>query len=94
VKYFDWNEEKNIKLKNERDISFEDVLFAIESDQILDIVENTKKYPNQKIFVVNIDNYAYLIPFVEDNDKIFLKTIIPSRKATKKYLINKKGDIK
>ena len=89
MKYFDWNQEKNAKLKSERDISFEDVVIAIEDNQILDIVENIKKYPNQKIFIVNIGNYAFLVPFVEDEKKIFFKTIIPSRKATKKYLIER-----
>lgn len=89
MKYFDWNEEKNKLLKIERDISFEEVLIAIESGNLLEIVEHPKKqkYPNQKILVVNINNYGYLVPFVEDKEKIFLKTIIPSRQATKKYLI-------
>ena len=91
MKFFDWNKEKNELLKIERGISFEAVLLAIESKQILDIIEhpNKKCYPNQKIFIVNINNYAYLVPFVEDKGKIFLKTIIPSRKATKKYIIKK-----
>ena len=89
MKYFDWNEDKNRLLKIEREISFEEVLIAIESGNLLDTIEHPKrgKYPNQKIFVVNINNYAYLVPFVEDEKKIFLKTIIPSRKATKKYII-------
>jgi len=89
--YFDWNEAKNSKLKNERDVSFEDILSCIEEGKILDIVtnKNNKKYPKQKIFIIAFNQYAYLIPFVEDSEKIFLKTIIPSRKATKKYLINK-----
>lgn len=88
VKFFDWNDEKNKKLKRERNISFEDVLVAISDDKILDILENknTKRYPNQKVFIVNIAEYAYLVPFVEDKDKYFLKTIIPSRIMTKKYL--------
>jgi len=89
VKYFDWNKEKNELLKIEREICFEDVLIAIESGNLVDILEHPRKqkYPNQKIFVVNINNYIYLAPFVEDEEKIFLKTIIPSRRATKKYLI-------
>ena len=92
VKYFDWNEEKNQKLKIERDISFEDIIVAIDSDRLLDVIEhsNLEKYLNQKVLVVNIRNYVYLVPFVEDNQKYFLKTIFPSRKMTKKYLINKK----
>jgi len=92
VKYIDWEEEKNLKLKKERDISFEEVIIAIEDNQILDIVEHTnkEKYPNQKIIIININEYAYLVPFVESEEKIFLKTIIPSRKATKKYLIERR----
>ena len=89
MKYFDWNSEKNEKLKIEREISFENVLIAIEEKKILDIIEhkNQKKYPNQKMFIINISNYAYLVPFIEDEHKIFLKTIIPSRKATRKYIL-------
>lgn len=90
MKYFDWNKDKNTLLEIE--ISFEEVSIAIESGNLLDVLEhpNKKRYPNQKIFVVNIRNYAYLIPFVEDGKKIFLKTIIPSRKATKKYIVEKR----
>ncbi len=93
MKYFDWNKQKNELLKIERDVCFEDVLIAIESGQVLDIVEHPekKRYPNQKILIININNYAYLVPFIEDKEKIFLKTIIPSRKATKKYIIKKGG---
>lgn len=88
MKYFSWNEEKNELLKEERQISFEDVVFYIEQGFLLDVLEhpNQEKYKGQKIFVVEIDEYAYLIPFVEDENEISLKTIIPSRKATKKYL--------
>jgi len=91
VKYFVWNEEKNETLKKERDISFENALVAIAEGKILDVLKhpNQEKYPNQKIFILNINEYAYLIPFVEDDKKVFLKTIIPSRKATKKYLIER-----
>jgi uncharacterized DUF497 family protein len=88
MKYFSWNEEKNELLKEERQISFEDVVFYIEQGFLLDVLEhpNQEKYKGQKIFVVQIEDYAYLVPFVEDGHEIFLKTIIPSRKATKKYL--------
>lgn len=91
MKYFDWDFEKNKKLKKERNISFEEILIAIDDNHLLDIVGHYKKdkYPKQRIFIVDIDNYAYLVPFVEDEEKIFLKTIIPSRKATKKYIIEK-----
>lgn len=88
MKYFDWNEEKNKKLLLEREVCFEDVLIAIEEGRLIDVlIHESKKYIGQKIFVVDIGNYAFLVPFVEDDEKIFLKTIIPSRKATKKYLI-------
>jgi hypothetical protein len=88
MKHFSWNEEKNELLKEERQISFEDVVFYIEQGFLLDVLEhpNQEKYKGQKIFVVEIDEYAYLIPFVEDENEVFLKTIIPSRKATRKYL--------
>lgn len=88
MKYFDWDEAKNEWLKEARNISFEIVISLIEMDNLLDIVEhpNKKKYKNQKIFIIEYDNYAYLVPFTEDKEKIFLKTIIPSRKATQKYL--------
>lgn len=89
MKYFDWNAEKNNKLKSERNIGFEDILLAIDDNCILDILQhkNIRKYPNQKVLIVKVDNYAFLVPYVEDEDKIFLKTIIPSRQATKKYII-------
>lgn len=92
MKYFDWDARKNEQLKSEREISFEDVLVAIEEGRLLDVVvhTNARRYPNQKIFVVAVSEYAYLVPFVEDEEKIFLKTIIPSRKATRKYIIDKK----
>lgn len=92
VKYVDWNKEKNELLKLERGISFEEVAAVIASGEVLDIVDHTnkKKYPNQQTYIVEINHYAYLVPFVEDEQKIFLKTIIPSRKATKKYLIERR----
>ena len=92
MKYFDWDKKKNEQLQEERDINFEEVVIAIEEGKILDIVEHPHKerYPNQKVFIIDINHYAYLVPFVEDDEKIFLKTIIPSRKATMKYLIKSK----
>ncbi|NLJ48336.1 MAG: DUF4258 domain-containing protein [Candidatus Atribacteria bacterium] len=88
MKNFAWNEDKNEKLKRERNISFEIILLQIEAGEILDILEhpNSEKYQGQKIFVIEFEGYAFLVPFVEDEQKIFLKTIIPSRKATKFYL--------
>ncbi len=88
MKNFVWNEEKNEKLKRERNISFEIIILQIEAGKILDILEhpNSEKYQGQKIFVIKFNEYAFLVPFVEDEQEIFLKTIIPSRKATKQYL--------
>ena len=88
MKYFSWNTDKNKQLQDERNISFEEIVFYIERGFLLDIVEhpNQTKYSGQKIFIVNINDYAYLVPFVETDKEVFLKTIIPSRKATKKYL--------
>ncbi len=85
MKYFNWNSEKNKKLIKERGVSFEICLVKIESKDVLDILDNIN-YPNQKLFVLEIEGYVYLVPFIENEDEIFLKTIIPSRKFTKKYL--------
>ncbi|MCF8316903.1 MAG: BrnT family toxin [Ignavibacteriales bacterium] len=92
MKYFDWNDEKNENLKKGRNLSFEKIVSQIESGYLLDIIEqpNKDKYKNQLIYVVEYESYAYLVPFIEDAEKVFLKTIIPSRKATKKYLNTEK----
>lgn len=89
MKYFDWDKHKNEKLKVQREIGFEDCLVAIDEGRLLATIEHTnkKKYPQQRIFIVAIGAYVYLVPFVEDEEKIFLKTIIPSRKFTKKYIL-------
>jgi uncharacterized DUF497 family protein len=88
VRYFSWNAEKNAKLKAERGVSFEDVVFHIERGDLLEILEhpNRERFGHQKVFVVLIADYIYLVPFVEDEGIVFLKTIIPSRRATRKYL--------
>jgi uncharacterized DUF497 family protein len=88
AKPFRWNDEKNTLLQADRGISFELVVTAIAEDKLLDVIEhpNQEKYPSQRIFVVEIDRYVYMVPFVESDDEIFLKTIIPSRKLKKKYL--------
>ena len=82
MKQISWDVNKNLLLKKEREISFEDVIYYIENEKIIDILEhpNKSKYHNQKIFVIQINDYVYLIPFVENDHKIFLKTIIPRRK--------------
>jgi uncharacterized DUF497 family protein len=89
---FGWDNEKNELLKKSRGICFEQVVLLMERGEVLDTIEhpNQEKYPGQKIAVVMIDTYAYLVPYVEDNEEIFLKTIIPSRKATNKYMRIKK----
>ncbi|MBF0280310.1 MAG: toxin [SAR324 cluster bacterium] len=91
TKRFDWNKKKNQQLKNERNISFEEIIYAIEREGPIDIFPHSdqKKYPNQSLYEVNIRDYIYLVPFVRQEDLIFLKTIIPSRKTTRNYL--KKG---
>ena len=88
MKQINWNAETNQLLMVERGISFEDVLFALQAGRLLDdlVHPNNNKYPNQRIFVVEIDEYAWLVPYVENEDEIFLKSVIPSRKATKQYL--------
>ncbi len=77
-----------MKLKRERNVGFEDVLLKIEKGEILDIIRNSnkQKYPNQQVLVLEINEYIYYVPFVENDDEIFLKTIIPSRKLNKQYL--------
>jgi uncharacterized DUF497 family protein len=87
MKSFRWNHDKNETLKAEREISFEEITVAIEGDGLLDILQhpNPDKYPGQRIFVVSLRSYAYLVPFIEEDDFYFLKTIIPSRKATRDY---------
>ncbi|UCM85258.1 MAG: toxin [Rickettsia endosymbiont of Culicoides impunctatus] len=94
---YNFSSEKNYKLIQERDISFEEIIAAIENNCLLDIIEhhNSQKYPNQKMYLIEFNFYVYLVPFVvEDNGTIFLKTIIPSRKATKKYLKETKNNEK
>lgn len=83
-----WNTEKNELLKKDRGISFEDVVEAIAKGKLLNVVPhpNHKRYPHQRMFIVIIREYVYDAPFVEDNTKIFLKTIIPNSDRTKEYL--------
>jgi len=83
---FKYNKEKDELIRKDRNIGFEDIIDAINSG-VLDVYDhpNTKEYPNQKVYVVEALNYVYLVPFVKEESYIFLKTIIPSRKAKKKY---------
>jgi hypothetical protein len=88
MKPFEWNEEKNKWLKRERDVTFEQVVFSIENGKLLDIIRHPSqaKYKSQRVYVIEIEGYAYMVPYVEDADVIFLETIFPSRKYTKIYL--------
>ena len=84
MKYFNWNAEKNEILNQTRGISFEEIVFLIQSGQLLGIEKNPG-YPNQKIYIVEVENYAVVVPFVETENEIFLRTAFPSRKYTKQY---------
>lgn len=92
MKHFDWDEEKNRVLKEQRNISLEEIIMAIANNQLLDTVEhpNKEKYLNQKIFIVEVKNYVYIVPFVESSKSYFLKTIYPSRKATREFFKTEK----
>lgn len=91
---YEYNAEKNITLKEERGISFEEIIYYIDNGHLLDIIKNPNKnkYNDQYFYVVDIDDYVYLVPFVRNGEKIFLKTIFPSRKHTKQYSKQKAGD--
>jgi uncharacterized DUF497 family protein len=84
MKYLNWDSEKNKVLKQARGISFEEIAYLIESGQVIGIEENPG-HPNQRMYILEIDNYAILVPYVETDNEIFLKTAFPSRKYTKKY---------
>ena len=94
MKFFDWDDAKNAQLKAERGIGSEEIVFHIERGDLLDILEhpNPDRYAGQRIFVLRREDYVYLVPFVEDEQTVFLKTIIPSRKATKQYLGEESDD--
>lgn len=87
-KIFRWNSAKNDQLRVERGITFEEIQGAIERGDLVDIVKhhNQSRYEKQRMLLVKLSNYIYLVPFVEDDFSYFLKTIIPSRKATREYL--------
>lgn len=92
MKLINWNIEKSLKLEASRGICFEDIVFYIENGDISDDYQhpNQKRYTEQRIMVIGINNYAYLVPYVEDEEELFLKTIIPSRKTTEIYFGGKK----
>lgn len=85
---FDWNDEKNEFLQSTRGVSFEEVVFHIQNGDVLDVIKhpNVARYPSQNIIVLNIEGYVYLVPYTKERGVRFLKTIIPSRKATQEYL--------
>lgn len=87
AKKFKWDDEKNRRLKSEKGISFDEIVWHIGAGKVLDVYEhpNQVKYKAQRVFVINVNDYAWLVPFVESDDILFLKTIIPSRKVTKQY---------
>lgn len=93
MKPFRWNHAKNGELKAKRGVSFEEIALAVEAGGLLDILAhpNRGKYPNQLVLVVALDGYVHLVPFVEERDYYFLKTIVPSRKATRDYLLRKRS---
>ena len=90
---YDWNSDKNEWLKKNRNISFEQIVFHLSQGDIRMIADHPdqKKYPGQRIYFVVVENYVYLVPHIIEKDYIFLKTIIPSRKATKDYLKEQEG---
>ncbi|HUU17095.1 MAG TPA: hypothetical protein VMW72_08105 [Sedimentisphaerales bacterium] len=96
MRYFDWSTDKNELLKEQRDITFEEIVFHILHGGLLDVLEhpNKEQYSGQKIFVVNVEGYVFLVPYVETEESVFLKTIIPSRKMTKNYLGGDKDETK
>jgi len=88
MKPYDWSDDKNEWLRRERSVTFEDIVFHLAHGGLLETVEhpNHRLYPGQRVFIVNVEGYVCLVPFVESDEMIFLKTIIPSRKMTKRYL--------
>lgn len=94
MKPFRWSAEKDEHLRLERGITFEEIAVAVEAGHLLDIVEHPRpaKYPRQRILVVEVAGYAHLVPFVEEVDHFFLKTIIPSRKATRTFIAKESDD--
>ena len=92
---FDWSEQKSDRLRQERGVTFEEIVYHITHGGLLDTIEhpNQKAYSGQRIFIVNVEGYACLVPYLEDEQRLFLKTIIPSRKMTRKYLGDSRNEI-
>ena len=95
MKPFRWAPDKNDLLKHERGVCFEEITVAVEAGALIEIVPHPTpaRYPRQKIMVVQVGGYAYLVPFVEEDDHFFLKTIIPSRKATRHFIAKESDDV-
>ncbi len=84
---YSFSAEKNALLKAERGVNFDDVIFLLENDCLLEISHNkSSNHLNQEIMVIKINEYAYIVPFVRNDDEVFMKTIYPSRIMTEKYL--------
>ena len=96
MKQYDWNQDKNDWLRMDRGISFENIIYHLTHGGLINTIEhpNKERYPNQRILIVNVEGYVHLVPFVETENTIFLKTIIPSRRMTKLYLGDDKNEIK
>ena len=94
MKPYDWDDFKNERMVRRRKVSFKEAVAAIETGQLLDIIDhpNPGKYPGQKIYILVLKNYVHIVPFTEEEDRIVLETIIPSRKFTKRYLSGGKDE--
>lgn len=88
LKPFRWNNEKNIRLKKERGVSFEEIVEAIEEDHLLDDLKhhNPQRHPNQRLFIVSLREYTYVVPYIEEANAYFLKTIYPDSDMKKRYI--------
>ncbi|MBF0377330.1 MAG: BrnT family toxin [Desulfamplus sp.] len=96
MSFYRWNTDKNLWLKKERGISFEEIVWHIEHGYLLDDLAhpNQEKYPEQRIMIIKVKDYAFIVPYVENEDGVFLKTVIPNRKATREYITERiKNDI-
>lgn len=91
-KVFEWDPEKNQKLIKERGISFETIIAHLEAGNLIATSPGQGRFKHQRQFIVLVNQYVYIVPFVEDEQKVFLKTVIPSRKLTRRYLLGGKSE--
>ena len=89
--HYEWSYEKNEKLIRERGVSFEEIVFHIDRGDVLDVVDNPR-YPNQRVYIIRIGDYAYRVPFVQSEYSVYLITIYPSRKATRDYIYSRREE--